>query len=88
MVVSGDRFDAILSDLIMPEMTGMELHATLAQSLPDQAGKMIFMSGGAFSPDAAAFLQQVSPPWIEKPFRPAVLRETLQKVLQQHGTHH
>ena len=88
MVVSGDRFDAILSDLMMPEMTGMELHATLAQSLPDQAGRMIFMTGGAFSPDAAAFLQQESPPWIEKPFRPAVLRETLQKVLQQQGTHH
>ena len=88
MVVSGDRFDAILSDLMMPEMTGMELHATLARSLPDQAGRMIFMTGGAFSPDAAAFLEQGLHPWIEKPFRPAVLRETLQKVLQQHGTHH
>lgn len=88
MVVAGDRFDAILSDLMMPEMTGMELHAALARSLPDQAGRMIFMTGGVFSPDAAAFLQQKSHPWIEKPFRPTVLRETLQKVLQRHGTHH
>jgi len=86
MVVSGDRFDVILSDLMMPEMSGMELYAMLAQSLPDQAGRMIFMTGGAFSPDAAAFLQQESLPWIEKPFRPAVLRETLQKVLHQQGT--
>ena len=87
-VVSGDRFDAILSDLMMPEMTGMELHAALARSLPDQAGRMVFMTGGAFSPDAAAFLEQGLHPRIEKPFRQAVLRETLQKVLQRHDTPH
>jgi DNA-binding response OmpR family regulator len=86
MITAGQRFDAILSDLMMPEMTGMELHAILAQSLPDQAGRMIFMTGGAFSPDAAAFLQQESRAKIEKPFRPAALREILQKALHRHDT--
>jgi len=85
MVISGDRFDAILSDLMMPEMTGMELYATLARSLPDQAGRMVFMTGGVFSVDGSAFLQHHAHPWIEKPFRPAVLREALQKVLQRQG---
>jgi DNA-binding response OmpR family regulator/anti-sigma regulatory factor (Ser/Thr protein kinase) len=83
-ITGGGRFDVILSDLMMPEMTGMELFQQLAKSIPDQAGRMIFMTGGAFSADAAAFLQQVAHPAIEKPFRPSLLRETLQKVLGQH----
>jgi DNA-binding response OmpR family regulator/anti-sigma regulatory factor (Ser/Thr protein kinase) len=81
LIVGGERFDAILSDVMMPEMTGMELHAKLLQSLPDQAGKMIFVTGGAFSADAAAFLDDESHTKLDKPFRPAALREVLQKVL-------
>ena len=46
LVQSGSRFDAILSDLMMPEMTGMELYAALNQSTPDQARRMVFMTGG------------------------------------------
>ena len=82
MVVAGERFDAILSDLMMPEMTGMELHAMLMRRVPDQARRMIFMTGGAFSADAEAFLQQGSCPSIGKPFHPEALRAVLQQVLQ------
>ena len=52
LIDHGERFDVILSDLMMPEMTGMDFHAALLRSAPDQAGKMVFMSGGAFSPNA------------------------------------
>jgi len=53
---AGERFDLILCDLMMPEMTGMDLHEELQQSMPDQAAKFIFMSGGAFTDNARAFL--------------------------------
>jgi CheY-like chemotaxis protein len=48
------RFDVILSDLMMPQMTGIELHAALARIAPELAAKMIFMTGGAAArgPDA------------------------------------
>ena len=39
---SGERFDAILCDLMMPEMSGVDLHAEVSQFAPDQAAKMIF----------------------------------------------
>jgi two-component system NtrC family sensor kinase len=78
---AGERFEAVLSDLMMPEMTGMELYNRLVLTAPDQATRMIFMTGGAFTPDAAIFLAQDSIRSIEKPFRPSKLRELLQTVL-------
>ncbi len=77
-IESGERFDVILSDLMMPDMTGMDLHAALLHAVPEQAGRMIFMTGGAFSPEAAAFLDRAPNPSIEKPFRSAGLRQIVQ----------
>ena len=81
-IVQGERFDIILSDLMMPEMTGMDFHRELSRVAPEQAVKMIFMTGGAFSADAADFLQRVPNPSIEKPFKPKALRDLLQSLIQ------
>jgi signal transduction histidine kinase len=78
----GHRFDVILSDLMMPEMTGMDLHAAVMGSAPDQASRMIFMTGGAFSPEAADFLRQAPNAVIEKPFKAAALREVVQSLMR------
>jgi signal transduction histidine kinase len=82
-IEGGKRFDVILSDLMMPDMTGMDLHAVLTRAYPDQAGNMIFMTGGAFSPESEAFLAGVSNRTLEKPFKPAALRDRVQGLLQQ-----
>jgi len=63
-----ERFDVILCDLMMPEVTGMQLCDALRAEAPDQAAAMIFLTGGAFSPEARAFLDRVRNPRIEKPF--------------------
>src|SRR5262249_17450742 len=52
---AGERYDVILCDLMMPEITGMDLHVQLSQQAPEQAERMIFMTGGAFSPSARQF---------------------------------
>ena len=67
-IASGERFDAILSDLMMPEVTGMEVHDELSRTAPDQARRMIFLTGGAFTERAREFLDGVPNPRIEKPF--------------------
>jgi CheY-like chemotaxis protein len=64
----GQRFDAVLCDLMMPDMTGMALHAELAAQMPEQAERMIFITGGAFTPRGREFLENVANPRIEKPF--------------------
>jgi CheY-like chemotaxis protein len=65
----GERFDVIVCDLMMPEMTGMELHAGIVAIAPDQADRMIFMTGGTFTEDAHEFLDRVDNLKLEKPFR-------------------
>jgi signal transduction histidine kinase len=67
-VASGERFDTILSDLMMPEVTGMEIYEELCRTAPDQAKRMIFITGGAFTERAREFLDLVPNPRIEKPF--------------------
>jgi DNA-binding NtrC family response regulator len=66
-VLAGDHFDVILCDLLMPGMTGMDLHDALSSAEPEQAKKMVFMTGGAFTPRAASFLERVPNPQVEKP---------------------
>ena len=73
-ISTGERFDVVLCDLMMPEMTGMDLHAELSRVAPDQADVMIFLTGGAFTPRARAFLDDTPNQRIEKPFDVRQLR--------------
>jgi CheY-like chemotaxis protein len=73
-ILSGERYDVILCDLMMPQMTGMDLHAALLQEQPEQASRMVFLTGGAFTPDARAFLDAVPNQRVEKPFDTQHLR--------------
>jgi CheY-like chemotaxis protein len=78
---SGERYDLILCDLMMPEMTGMDFYARLQQVAPDQAAKIMFMTGGVFTEKAQAFLGQFTNGSIEKPFTTAKLREQVRRFL-------
>ncbi|MBI5494605.1 MAG: PAS domain S-box protein [Deltaproteobacteria bacterium] len=78
-------FDVILCDLMMPGITGMELHAWLAQRDPATASRVVFLTGGAFTPRAAAYLASAGNPTISKPFDPAALRELVaERVRGEH----
>ncbi|HEX2656614.1 MAG TPA: ATP-binding protein [Polyangia bacterium] len=67
-VSSGEPFDLIISDLMMPVVTGMELHRTLLQLAPEHARRMIFLTGGAFTPSAREFLNRVDNLRVDKPY--------------------
>ncbi|MBI2378151.1 MAG: response regulator [Deltaproteobacteria bacterium] len=71
---SDGPFDVILCDLMMPQTTGMELHAELRTLNPAVAERMIFLTGGAFTPAARAFLDRVPNQRVEKPFDAQHLR--------------
>ena len=63
-----DDFDAILCDLIMPAVTGMDLHEELVRVRPELARRIIFMTGGTFTPRTREFLAGVENPTLDKPF--------------------
>jgi CheY-like chemotaxis protein len=78
----GQRFDVILCDLMMPHMTGMDLHDALLEIAPDQAKVMIFVTGGAFTSRAREFLDRVPNGSIEKPFNSASLLASVGQVIR------
>ena len=76
------QFDVVLCDLMMPEMTGMELYADMLELAPDQAKRFVFMTGGAFTEDASRFLAQTSNLTIEKPLRASKLRSLVRDLIR------
>jgi CheY-like chemotaxis protein len=81
-ITSGRRFDAILCDLMMPEMSGAQFHQELERLAPEQAQRVIFMTGGAFTEETRAFLSVARNPCMDKPLdipRLLSMLETLPK---------
>ncbi|MHB8872053.1 MAG: PAS domain S-box protein [Myxococcaceae bacterium] len=60
-------FDAVLCDLMMPGMNGMEVFEELKKASPGLERRMVFMTGGSFSSAAARFLSGVPNARLEKP---------------------
>jgi DNA-binding NtrC family response regulator len=83
---AGKRFDAILCDLMMPEMSGMDLYAEIARAFPDYRERMVFITGGAFTPSAKTFLDEVANERLEKPFDPQGVRSLVQRLITPTST--
>lgn len=83
LVASGNRYDVILCDLMMPFMSGMDLHAELSLADSGLAECMVFVTGGAFTPATRAFLEKVRNARIEKPFDFASLRRLVNDHLRR-----
>lgn len=75
VLASGRAYDIVFSDLMMPEMSGMELYEELERRFPAAAARVVFMTGGAFTPAARAFAMRVRHRLVDKPFDAASLRE-------------
>lgn len=76
-ILAGERFDIIFCDLMMPDMTGMDFYAAIAERDPKQAERIVFVTGGAFTPAARAFVAEVTNTFLEKPFDKAALDAVL-----------
>jgi PAS domain S-box-containing protein len=76
-ILAGERFDVIVCDLMMPGMTGMDFHAVVAEKAPEQAERIVFVTGGAFTPAARAFVDRVKNACVEKPFDMRALNKAL-----------
>jgi CheY-like chemotaxis protein len=79
----GSHFDLILCDLVMPEMSGIELHRTLSARDATLGDKMVFMTAGAFTTEARDFLSKVRNPVLHKPFDTKTLRWILAQARRQ-----
>lgn len=82
-VAIGARFELILCDVMMPQMTGMRFFDHLGAVAPELLGRVVFWTGGAFGPGAEAFLKQPFIHQIEKPCALAELRHAVMTHLER-----
>ena len=69
LALEGDgAFDLVLCDLMMPEVSGMDLYERVSETRPALASRFVFMTGGAFTERAREFLKAHRLRRIEKPF--------------------
>ncbi|HEY7724704.1 MAG TPA: hypothetical protein VH880_05190, partial [Anaeromyxobacteraceae bacterium] len=67
--------------ILMPEMSGPEFHRELQTVDPGLARHTLFLTAGAFTAAARAFLELPEVTWLEKPFELDGLRSALGRVL-------
>jgi PAS domain S-box-containing protein len=80
-IAAGERFDAILCDVMMPDLSGPELYSLVQQIAPEQAARIIFMTGAAFSSADRAFLDRTTHPTLRKPFVLQAVRDAVRAVV-------
>ncbi len=79
----GGLFDVILTDLMMPEFDGIDLYEAVAREWPGEEHRLVFMSGGAFTPRAQNFFRTVENLRVEKPFDPEAVRMLVRERVHQ-----
>jgi len=76
---SAEPFDVVFCDLMMPEVSGMEVFATVVERRPEIASRFVFMTGGAFTQQAREFLKQTHLVCLEKPFELHQIRDLVRE---------
>ena len=68
LIESGERYDVVFCDLMMPTLNGDALHARAVSKDRQLADRFVFITGGATRPALNDFLASVPNERLEKPF--------------------
>jgi CheY-like chemotaxis protein len=80
LLATDSAFDAIVCDLLIPGIGGIEVHEHLRANKPGVEQRIVFMTGGAFTPRASTFLASVANRCLAKPFAIGSLLRAIDEV--------
>jgi CheY-like chemotaxis protein len=77
----GETIALVISDMVMPEMGGVELYQTLVEQRPEV--KMLFITGHPVIEDDQSILESGNVHWLQKPFSVGVFSEAVSSFLDE-----
>lgn len=80
-IAAGERYDAVLCDVMMPDLTGVDVHDRIAELAPAIAHRMVFLTGGVFFGDTATRFAALPNLRLDKPVDPVALAAALERVI-------
>jgi len=84
LVKKGAYYEVIISDLNMPDVSGIDLYRYAAKYLPGLEKKIIFITGGSYTSEMSEFMALVENTFLEKPFSPVQLIQAVDKMSIKH----
>jgi CheY-like chemotaxis protein len=81
LLATDQRFDLILCDVMMPDISGVDLHRWLAEHHPELGQRTAFITAGVFTPRSSDYLASVPNPCIEKPFHAQNLQQLVAELV-------
>jgi PAS domain S-box-containing protein len=85
-IAANEKFDAILCDLMMPRMSGIEFFTELSAFAPEMAKRTGFLTGGAVTAQARRFVAEHADHTLEKPVELGKLRAFVRMLAQKPET--
>jgi len=82
LLEQGLRFDALLCDLMMPKMSGIEIYQRIQALYPGLERRIVFATGGLVTQHQRDFFASIANPKLEKPYHLSALNSALESVLE------
>ena len=82
-VEAGAPFDLILCDVMMPEVTGLDVLERLREVAPGMVPRLVFATGGSFSDEVREEMRRDGVEVVRKPIEVGALREQLAQRLDE-----
>jgi len=82
-MIEEKQYDLFLIDIRMPALNGKELHQWLQEKHPRLANRVIFITGSVMSADTRSFLEQITRPFLLKPFTPDELKVVVSEAVKE-----
>ncbi|MCA9705051.1 MAG: response regulator [Myxococcales bacterium] len=79
LIEDNPRFDVIVCDVMMPDMTGIDFYRELSKRYPELCARTMFVTGGVFDESALEYIAEQKIPMLTKPVR----REQLATMVDQ-----
>ena len=83
LLLTGQRYEVVLCDLMMPGTNGMDIYAALSHALPQQLSRVVFVTGGAVTAETRQFLEDIPNQLVEKPFSASEIRTLVGDLMSE-----